>query len=195
MREIIQIKAGEPDPDYNSPVSSLVEASRLVYESPVRVIEGEGQEENQAGRPQPFFPSQVVRYKKMLFMKTSSSVNEIEHMFSSTTVGVMNRYCHQKPGGQSLPPGFAYSSSCIFCKLGTCLGPNCMGLPKKEPKKSVTRISHHHPPSIPGLTKSSQLTTTLTSINQTPLSRNSGNAFHPTGAFSFLNKSILAIAQ
>ena len=175
-------------------MSSLAEASILVYEGPVRVFEGEGQEEYQAGRPQPFLPSQVVRSKKMLSMKTSSSVNEIEYMSASTIVGVMNRFCHQKPGGQFLPPGFAYSSSCIYCKLGTCLGPNCMGLLKKEPKKSFTRISHLHPPSIPGLNKSSQLTTTLTSIKQTPLSRNSGNAFHRTGAFSFINKSLLAIA-
>ena len=172
IREIISISAGEPPgPDY-PPMSSL-EAARLVYEGPVCAPEGGDQGGKQPGRPRPQpFPARDIRSKEN---RPSSA---IENRSSSAIVLAMTRYCCQKPGGQFQPPGFSTSSSCIFCTLGcTCLGPNCMGHPKKPPEKSSSRLAPP-PINIPGSVGDTSLTT-LTELIKTSSMKNPIQAFQP----------------
>ena len=63
-----------------------------------------------------------------------------------TFVQAMNRFSCQKAGGQFEPPAFNKLPYCILCKVGTCLGPSCLGQENKKPPKSneyLTKIVQH----------------------------------------------------
>ena len=101
------------------------------------------------------------------------------HSFLDGTVQAMNSFACQKSGGQFAPPVFDELPYCPFCRVGTCLGPSCLGKEKKKSPKSKLRI---FPVTItlPGMKEESTLTTnTLTKIIKTSSTRLSKNHMLP----------------
>ena len=159
MIQEIKISSGTPDPD---PPSSVCPGSCQTgdrYEGPVSAVEGAGQRGDQSGRPQHSFPAMDIREQGATPYK--------EMMSCSALVEAMTRHCCQKKAGQYQLPALSAIPSCIFCTLGCkCLGPNCMGPPKKS-TQSKTRYPPSPPATLPGLLGNSTLTT-LTTPQKTP---------------------------
>ena len=89
------------------------------------------------------------------------------HTFEDEMVQAMNRFSCQKSGGQFEPTAFTKLSYCIFCKVGTCLGPSCLGQEKKKPPNSKLRTIPVTT-TLPGMKGETTLTTnTLTEIKKT----------------------------
>ena len=154
IREIIKISAGSAssDPLPSSPGHSL---SGDRCEGPVRVVEGAERGNGKFRRLQHHpFPARDVR---------DSDVSTIFNMSPSQIVEALNRFCHQKPGGQ-FDPIFKSLPYCIICNEGgICFGPNCKGHERLVPKLTIRYPTEST--NIPGL--EGHHSTTLTIIEKT----------------------------
>ena len=125
-----------------------------------------------SGRPLHPLPATDVRVQEREGLTISPEFTRS----TSAIVEAMTRFSRQKKGGQFDLPAFQTLSYCTFCKIGICIGPNCLGQ-EKEPNKSKFRNSPTSSPNIPGLEGESS--STLTIIKKTPSRRSSMKAINP----------------
>ena len=119
--------------------------------------------------------------------KTSSfKSSDIRERISPTTlVGLLTRFCRQKPGGLFRLPKIASSAYCCLCNDGnTCLGHSCKGKKSPSEKRSVS-ILKQAPGTIPGLqtvTESERCASVLKEPSFTSVKKRSISALSPNSA-------------